>query len=306
MLHILLMILKIVGILIAIILGLLLLAMLLLVFAPLQYRLNGSCKGTLESAEVNLRFTWLYRVFDGYVSYREGKSDWQVRILWKKLNVKKKSENVKSDLPQKEEMRQEKSQEEPNHAEEKKEQPAIVSEDISEQKDDLESQVEKKSKAEESGTKEKNHGWIEKIKKIFYKIKYTFQKFCDKIKIIGEKKERIIEFLADEIHQNAFIKLKEELMRLLRFLKPKYLSGCVRFGFEDPSLTGKVLAWLSMFYGMYGEHLILQPDFQEKVLEGELHVRGKVRGSYFLIVLFHIWRSKEIRTTYQHVRKFKL
>ena len=95
-------------------------------------------------------------------------------------------------------------------------------------------------------------------------------------------------------------------MRLLRFLKPKYLSGYVRFGFEDPSLTGKVLAWLSMFYGMYGEHLILQPDFQEKVLEGELHVRGKVRASYFLIVLFHIWRSKEIRTTYQHVRKFKL
>lgn len=57
MLHILLMILKIVGILIAIILGLLLLAMLILVFAPLQYRLDGSCNGTLETAEVNLRFT---------------------------------------------------------------------------------------------------------------------------------------------------------------------------------------------------------------------------------------------------------
>lgn len=300
MLHILLMILKIVGILIAIILGLLLLAMLILVFAPLQYRLDGSCKGTLDTAEVNLRFIWLYRILGGYFIYRDGTPDWQIRILWKKLHVKKESENVKSDLPQKKEMCQEKSQEESN------DHPAIVSEDISEQKDEPESQAEKKSKAEESGTKEKNHGWIEKIKKIFYKIKYTFQKFCDKIKIIAEKKEKLIEFLADEIHQNAFVKLKEELMRLLRFLKPKYLSGCVRFGFEDPSLTGKVLAWLSMFYGMYGEHLILQPDFQEKVLEGELHVRGKVRGSYFLIVLFHIWRSKEIRTTYQHVRKFKL
>lgn len=306
MLHILLMILKIVGILIAIILGLLLLAMLILVFAPLQYRLDGSCKGTLDTVDVSLRFTWLYRILGGYFIYRDGTPDWQIRILWKKLHVKKESENVKSDLPQKEEMRQEKSQEEPNHAEEKKDQPAMVSEDISEQKDDLESQVEKKSKAEESGTKEKKYVWIEKIKKIFYKIKYTFRKFCDKIKIIAEKKEKLIEFLADEIHQNVFRKLKEELMRLLRFLKPKYLSGSIHFGFEDPSLTGKVLAWLSMFYGMYGEHLILQPDFQEKVLEGELHVRGKVRASYFLIVLFHIWRSKEIRTTYQHVRKFKL
>lgn len=306
MLHILLMILKIVGILIAIILGLLLLAMLILVFAPLHYRLDGSCKGTLDTVDVSLRFTWLYRIFGGYVSYQDGKSDWQVRILWKKLNVKKESANEENDLSQKEEMHQEKSQEEPNHAEEKKDQPAMVSEDISEQKDDPEPKVIIKSETEESGTKEKKHVWIEKIKKIFYKIKYTFRKFCDKIKIIGEKKERLIEFLTDEIHQNAFIKLKEELMRLLRFLKPKYLSGCVRFGFEDPSLTGKVLAWLSMFYGMYGEHLILQPDFQEKVLEGELHVGGKVRGSYFLIVLFYIWRSKEIRTTYQHVRKFKL
>lgn len=300
MLHILLMILKIVGILIAIILGLLLLAMLILVFAPLQYRLDGSCKGTLDTAEVNLRFIWLYRILGGYFIYRDGTPDWQIWILWKKLHVKKESENVKSDLPQNKEMCQEKSQEESN------DHPAIVSEEVSEQKDKPESQAEKKSKVEESVTKEKNHGWIEKIKKIFYKIKYTFRKFCDKIKIIAEKKEKLIEFLADEIHQNAFVKLKEELMRLLRFLKPKYLSGYVRFGFEDPSLTGKVLAWLSMFYGMYGEHLILQPDFQEKVLEGELHVRGKVRASYFLIVLFHIWRSKEIRTTYQHVRKFKL
>lgn len=306
MLHILLMVLKIVGILIAIILGLLLLAMLILVFAPLQYRLDGCCKGTLDTAEVNLRFTWLYRVFGGYVSYREGKSDWQVRILWKKLHVKNESENVKSDLPKKEEMFQEKSQDESNHAKEKRNHPAIVSEEVSEQKDEPESQDERKSKAEESDTKDKKYVWVEKIKKIFCKIKYTFRKFCDKIKIIAEKKERFIEFLTDEIHQSAFIKLKEELMCLLRFLKPKYLSGNIHFGFEDPSLTGKVLAWLSMFYGMYGEQLTLQPDFQEKVLEGEIRIQGKVRGSYFLIVLFHIWRSKEIRTTYQHVRKFKL
>lgn len=307
MLHILLMILKIVGILIAVIFGLLVLVMLILVFTPLQYRFDGSCKGTLDSADVRLRFRWLYRLIDGYVIYREGKSDWQVRILWKKLHVEKELENAQQDALQKEKAQQEESEKTSDAEGEKEtERPALEPRQTEEKKMNRDSNVAIKQEASQSASQEKKITWSEKIKKFFCKIKYTFQKFCDRIKIIAEKKERVLEFLADEIHQNAFKKIKEELIRLLHFLKPKYLSGCVHFGFEDPSLTGKTLAWLSMFYGMYGAHLTLEPDFQEKVLEGELHIRGKIRGIYFLIVAFHVWRSREVRTTYQHIRKFKI
>ena len=51
-----------------------------------------------------------------------------------------------------------------------------------------------------------------KIEQITEKIKCTYHKFCDKINEITEKKDKISDFLTDETHKNAFLKLKNEEM----------------------------------------------------------------------------------------------
>lgn len=302
MLHILLMILKIIGIILAIILAMVLLVVAILMFSPFRYRIDAKCDGSLDSLNVAIKFSWLYRLIAGYVTYQEQKTDWQLRIFWKQQNVEDKKEETATASDEEESYQEEEKSYEAEKVEEPKklEQPEEAEGlKVEERSEDVRSSVSMKSKEPKKAEKRAK-------KNIFEKIKYTFRKICDKIKLIGEKAEKVQEFIENEIHRKAFLKIKEDLFRLLRFLKPKKLMGRVHFGFEEPDLTGKALGWLSIFYPFYADHLILEPDFQEEVLEGELHVEGKVRMVYMAVVCLRIFICKEVRTTFQHIRKLKL
>ena len=89
MLHILWMLLKIIGIILLIILGLLVLSVCVFLFVPLRYHGKAEAKGTLDSVKANLKFSWLLHLVSGYVAYENKETKWQVRILWKKVNVGK-------------------------------------------------------------------------------------------------------------------------------------------------------------------------------------------------------------------------
>ena len=66
------------------------------------------------------------------------------------------------------------------------------------------------------------------------------------------------------------------MVRLLKFLRPKKLTGNLHFGFEDPSVTGKVLAVLGALYPFYGEHIRINPDFENEIFEGDVLVKGNI------------------------------
>ena len=141
---------------------------------------------------------------------------------------------------------------------------------------------------------------------LIQKIKYTYQTMCDKVKVLLDKKEKLTEFLSEPIHKAAWIRLKREAFRILRFLRPKKLTGSVQFGLEDPYNTGRALAVLSMLYPLYGEHIDIYPNFEQQVLEGHLLIKGRIRGIYAVIVLWNLFFDKQIRTTYEHIKTFKL
>ena len=147
---------------------------------------------------------------------------------------------------------------------------------------------------------------VQKIKDIYRKIKCTIKGFCDKIKALLEKKEKICMFLTDEIHKKAFLKVKDEVFCLLRKLRPKRLEADIRFGFVDPYRTGQLLAGFSMLYPFVEDHVRVEPDFENQILEGNLHVAGKIRGSFFIKLLWSLIWSREVRMTYRDIKKFEL
>ena len=53
--------------------------------------------------------------------------------------------------------------------------------------------------------------------------------------------------LADEENKKTFRLVRRQIVRLIRHLLPQTLKGTLRFGFEDPSYTGQVLAAVSPF-----------------------------------------------------------
>lgn len=138
------------------------------------------------------------------------------------------------------------------------------------------------------------------------KIKCTNLKICDKIKAIWETKEKATSFLTDDIHVEAFRIVKREIGVLARHMRPRRIRGFVRFGFEDPYRTGQVLAGLSILYPFYGEHVEIYPDFEQKILEGDLYVKGHIRMVHLATLLWRLFFNRYIRKTYIDYKKIKL
>ena len=53
-------------------------------------------------------------------------------------------------------------------------------------------------------------------------------------------------------------------------------------------MTGQVLTWISPFYGLYGRHLQICPDFLEPCLEGEWKLKGHIRLGTILLLAFRM------------------
>jgi hypothetical protein len=81
---------------------------------------------------------------------------------------------------------------------------------------------------------------------------------------------------------------------------PRKLRADIHFGFDDPAMTGQVLAIASMFYALYYECVDLEPDFENEVLEGTIYMKGKIRLLYFVSFVLKtgvdVWFNKEIKT----------
>lgn len=332
MLHILFLILKIIGILLAVLLGLILLAVCIVLFVPVCYR--GNVQGDLNRREldVHAKVSWLFGLVRAVFTLRDGKTDMAICIAWKRIGEEKeekRDEHVKTES--KAESRtthhvepevgsqkiqpmekvekgtppdSQKVSEEPGisgRAEKKHAQSAKVRQESTEEK-----KHEKKPDKDDSDDRSK-------IEKIADKIKCTFDRFCDKMNKITEKKEELTEkkekltdFLRDEMHRKAFGKLKQEGVRLAKKLIPKRIEGNVTFGFEDPSLTGKALAWISILYPWIGEHTDITPDFEERKLCGNLRIQGRVHVITPVAAAARLIMCKAIRRSFKDIRSFKL
>lgn len=125
-----------------------------------------------------------------------------------------------------------------------------------------------------------------------HKSRLTFRQFCDKIK-------KWYRFLQMDDTKQALLFLKGKGFLVLRHILPVKIQGNLHFGFEDPSITGQVLAVAGMVYPLYGKTFRIIPDFEQQILEGEVNLKGRVFGGYLLLQAWQIYRCKEIRRTYQ-------
>lgn len=139
----------------------------------------------------------------------------------------------------------------------------------------------------------------------FHKIKCTIGKFCDKIKALLEMKDKLVAFFTDETHLAAFGHLKKEILFFAKHIKPRRIKGYIRFGMEDPYDTGRVLAVLSILYPFYGDNVQIHPEFDRKVLEGNLYMKGHMSVCRFLAVVLRLYFDENIKRTYKNYKMLK-
>lgn len=304
MLHIIGLILRILGICLLGIIGFLLLLLCILLFVPVRYELRAEFPGEIRGSKVNFRLTWLLHLLSAKARYEEQELTWHVRVAWKKF--------AKAEMPVGE------TEEEPDIEKAADAKQALYEKEKSDIKEisDIKGISEDSSKKrterenQENGKKEKKPSVYERLKQkiitIWRKIKYTFVKICGKIKgvakNISDTKDVIQIFLNDEVHRSAFRKVKKELIWMKRLLKPNIFRVRLNYGFEDPCLTGQVLGLLGMVYPFVGDNMEIEPDFEQKVLQGDIHIKGRIRMIHLAVFGVKLFIHKETRKTIMEIR----
>lgn len=119
--------------------------------------------------------------------------------------------------------------------------------------------------------------------------------FADRIKRICEKASSLRDTVEDEENQKAVRLLLSRVKYLLHHLRFRKFEGRLAFGFEDPATVGRMLAILSLFYPLYGEHFTITPVFDHTLFEGEIALKGHVRLIHILIAVIQLMMNKKIR-----------
>ena len=300
MLHFFLLILKIIGWMLLAILGILVLLVCVVLFVPIRYELEGKCNGTIETLDVKFRFSFLLHFLAGTVCYSEEKSTWNLRIAWKHFgneDTELRETPIKRSIESESSVNETKNKE-INIPEKTIKNEETVSKDVSNKGT---RKVTDKA-PDQTGEVKKT---VPKKESILDKIEYKYKKIRDKLCEIIRKKEKVLGFLTNEIHQAAFLKVVSELKRLLLRLRPQKIVGEIEFGFDDPAWTGQALAGISILYPYFADCFQVIPDFEEKKLRGQIEIKGKITAKNFVALGLHVILDKNVRMTLRHIKTFK-
>lgn len=296
-------ILSIIGILLLVLLGIFLVAVLLLLFWPVTYRVKG--EKTPESLGITARVDWLFGLFRVRCTYPEP-GRLIVKLLWKtlmdtELKKGKTGEGASPDgkdteagkqagqpekneegganreQPENKETGADKEQPENKETGSGKEQPETGAD--SGEAEGTGKALEADEQAGEgtgTGNEAEAGGPFSPIFQKFQKIKYTILKIYDKIKEIWAN----ITYYNDLLHEENTVLLwkhvKLRLGKILKSIRPRRIRANVLFGTGAPDTTGYVYGVYGMLLPILGGQVCLTPDFNQAVLEGDFDVAGHV------------------------------
>lgn len=325
LLHILLFLLKLIGIVLLVILGLIVLILAIILLTPIRYRIGASKYQTIQAEG---KVTWLFRliemVFKLDTGAEEGKRlHLSFRIAWLKLydNQKPKEKRIKQKKTRKTKSKPESKQSEKVIQAAKPEEPEAKVQPI---KTEQAAEMKHEEKLIE-GPKESE---VEKIlrlaknaaNKILSLIRGVFSLICSILGIpskimdgleklenfftkLREKKEAFLAFYNETHNHQWFTAFWHRLKKLLLRILPRADRLYLHFGFEDPATTGQVLGGLSILYPICGEKMELCPEFNEEILEGEVKCHGRIRPVSLVIFAVKSFLNKQF---FSMVKQFKV
>ena len=160
---------------------------------------------------------------------------------------------------------------------------------------------------------EEKKGILQKIREFFSMLKglikggkkkagYKINDICDKIGELKGRGDHIARLFNDERSAEAVKLGLNELFRLLRALKPRKYRAEFIYGFDDPALTGEATGILSMLFLSFGKNVILIPDFERFVVDGDMFLKGRLRIITLVIILWKLYFNKNFRRFLREVR----
>lgn len=331
-------ILKIIGILLAVCLFLLG----AVIVVPVRYRISAEVQQ--KKAEGSAVFYWLFHILDFRLHYSEDGLNYKLRLFGitivprkEKEPPAKKHKERRQKKRRKETVNKAKATESFTEIPEKTEEMPFLSNSeeadrpsldvaIAEpEKVSLEAETLAKSSSQEweEGQKGNNRSQNGKNKKKRSRRKRTkkepffqrIRRFWDNVKqrisnlmaegeTIKEKVLNAKKMITDEANKIVFVKIWRELKFLLRHFSPRKARGELAFGMADPAQTGQVLGALSVLPFWERYRINICPDFEAEALfvEGKLWMKGHIRLWHLFVSVIRLLKDKNVRRLLRKIR----
>lgn len=323
MIHILFMILKALGILLLVLLFLVLLSVCTVLFLPFCYRAQVLKEEEgFACVKASGRVSWLFGAVALTASYEEQKPEAQILLFGASLETwkrrLKKIRRGEASVPRTEENETENAPEAEKTAEQKAPDQKEKQQKVTAQKEQPEQEQE--PDAPKKSILERFFGRIEylpeKLLNLASRLLQTafrllelpfrlLEKLEQKIQAgrrLKRKWESVKKFFRSKMFREALLHAKKEVLYFLKKAAPKKVTGTVRFGFDDPALTGETLGILGMIYGKLPKDLSIQPDFEQEILRGDVRMKGSFQAVTAAGIALRLFRDQNLRKTIRHFK----
>lgn len=332
-----LLILKIIGIILCVILGI----VAVILFAPVFYEADAN----IDEMDYKVRIHWLAKLIRFEFRWK-GKAHAMLKILWfvidftdpeavaarkAKKNVKSRKKLIKQQKKEAKErekqtrQRQKEAQQEQadrearaqqreafrkqqEEAETKKVEAVNADESlgkeasVAQDKEAYEKaeQAESENIRQESAGSEKAEANESKVS-VLEKLKSahgTAGSILDKVKTALA----VIHYLREqELISAVWVKLQVFLLHI----RPRKLSGHLKFGLSNPADTGQILGVIAMVPLFYQTELQIEPDFEaeDNYVQGQVYVKGHICCIHLVILIIRLLRDEKIRTLIRTIRE---
>lgn len=301
---ILLLILKNIGMVLLWILGIVLVLLLLILFVPVRYAMDGSeADGTpreefspqdlKEHLSGAFRFSWLLHLIRGGIRYPED-PQFSVYVLFfrvfrthfgepaDKHRRKKKRKGKRGARGKKGRIRKPGNHKNPKTSGKEAAKPA---------QDPDTKKAERKTAGEHTGA---NTGTAEKTADTAGP-QYKFRKIYDSIRKALKDTDYYLQLFRSDLFRKAFDKASRQIIRVLRMLAPKQWSLAGTVGFGDPEKTGELLELLAFIYPFTRGSVQVDPDFYNCIADVKFRAKGRVTLFVVLYAFLVCWFDRDVK-----------
>ncbi len=165
--------------------------------------------------------------------------------------------------------------------------------------DDQEPATDKKSDEDKKPATDKKSAGKRSSKKKRSKEKTDSESITDKIKLVFNKIKTLYTTIKkvrnDPAYPDGVAKLKAVTIKTLKHIKPKKILADMVIGTGDPCNTGYLFGGISVVMAMWPGDYRLVPDFYDKRIEGKAYAKGRIRVGILLYYLVELLADKNIK-----------
>lgn len=296
---ILLTILKIIGLVLAGIIGLALILVLWILFSPIRYKGRIKYSG---KPDIRIKASYLCHIFSGYFILDENGQKADFKIFWKSMlnrktkvtshkHKKKKTKTTGTDLIKPDKPEEFHKAEEPETMK--------IPENIS---DNVLKKNEIRAKIPPENKPKPKKSIFKKLKDVYNKIRNFIKNMSERVHNALDMRDKIISEIDNADNREAVNYGLVLIKKVLKHILPRRHRIYIRFGTGDPASTGQYLGLMYAFGAWLGLNLVVTPDFDDKVIECDIPFRGHISIAVLLWWAVKAYRNKKFMSFIDKIR----